>query len=88
MDERINMEEEQLKYDPKKNDLNLIAIGHYKRQMLMLRTILNLKEEGYGIREVGMKVQVADSYIAMVFSRGEKQMIEYWKEVYEMGEEV
>lgn len=80
------MKTEKLTFDSYRNDLDLISEEHYNKQMSVVRTILNLGKKGLTVREIGMKVIIADSYIKMVIEKGEKEMGKYWEKMYEMKE--
>ena len=75
-------ETEELVADPFINNLDLITEAHYNKQMAVIKTILNLNKKGLIKREIGMKVQVADSYIEMVILKGEEGMDKYWNNMY------
>ncbi len=78
---------EELVPNPNINNLDLLTEAHYNKQMAVVKTILNLDKKGLTVREIGMKVQVADTYIGMVISRGEEQMNEFWRQMYKIKEE-
>lgn len=82
------MKIEQLTFDPKRNDLELITKEHYNKQMALVRSILNLRDKEFSVRDAGMKIQVADSYIRMVFELGEEGMKDYWKKMYNYKESI
>ncbi len=79
---------EELVPNPNINNLDLLTEAHYNKQMAVVKTILNLDKKGLTVREIGMKVQVADTYIGMVILRGEEGMNKYWRKMYRMKEEV
>lgn len=80
-------ETEELPVDSSLNDLDLITKKHYEKQMAVIKTILNLDKKGLFVREIGMKVQLSDSYVEMVVEKGEKEMDKYWKKMYNIKEE-
>lgn len=75
-------ETEELVADPFINDLDSITKEHYYKQMAIVKTILNLKKKEFTAREVAMKIQVAYSYVVMVFEKGEEEMDNYWNNMY------
>lgn len=82
------MKIEELFSNPSINDLDLITEEHYNKQMSTVKTILNYDKKGLTVREIGMKLQLADTYIEMVILEGEEKMNKYWKEIYGMKEKI
>lgn len=78
---------EELPVDPSFNDLDLITQKHYEKQMAVVKTVINFMNKGMNEEETGRKVQLAASYVAMVFMKGEKEMNNYWRKLYGMKEE-
>lgn len=77
---------EELAADPSLDDMGLLTEAHYKKQMATVKTILNLDKKGLTVREIGMKVVNAESYVKMVIEEGEEEMNEYWRKMYKMKE--
>jgi hypothetical protein len=75
---------EELIVNPKINDLDLITEDCYKKQMNTVRTIVNLQRKGVDIKQVSLKVQLAETYVLQVFEWGEEEMGKYWREMYRM----
>lgn len=61
------------------NDMERLNNKHYEKQMSIVRHILNIKKKGFDSQYAASKVQLAQSYVDMVYREGEENMDKYWR---------